>query len=52
MFLEVYAVKRSEYTEATGISNVIAFMDAGGVPNDKIMQSIELFGTKVMPALQ
>jgi hypothetical protein len=27
-------------------------MDAGGVPHDKIMRSLELFGTKVMPAFK
>ena len=36
--------------EECGIENVITFMDAGGVPHEKIMQSLELFGTRVMPA--
>ena len=35
--------------EVCGIENVIKLMDAGGVPHEKIMRSIELFGTKVMP---
>ena len=35
--------------DVCGIEYVSTFMDAGGVPHDKIMQSIELFGTKVMP---
>ena len=39
-----------ELREVCGIENVITFMDAGGVPHDKIMRSIELFGAKVMPA--
>ena len=39
-----------ELREVCGIENVITFMDAGGVPHDKIMQSLELFGTRVMPA--
>ncbi len=38
-----------ELREVCGIEYVSTFMDAGGVPHDKIMQSIELFGTKVMP---
>lgn len=38
--------------EAVGIDYLIAFMDAGGVDHDKIMSSIELFGTRVMPAFQ
>ena len=41
-----------ELREVCGIENVITFMDAGGVPHDKIMRSIELFGTKVMPEFQ
>ena len=41
-----------ELREACGIENVITFMDAGGVPHDKIMQSLELFGTRVMPEFQ
>ena len=41
-----------ELREVCGIENVITFMDAGGVPHDKIMQSLELFGTKVMPEFQ
>ncbi len=39
-----------ELREVCGIENIITFMDAGGVPHDKIMQSLELFGTRVMPA--
>jgi len=39
-----------ELRDVCGIENVITFMDAGGVRHDKIMRSIELFGTKVMPA--
>ena len=38
-----------ELREVCGIEYVSAFMDAGGVPHDKVMRSIELFGTKVMP---
>jgi alkanesulfonate monooxygenase SsuD/methylene tetrahydromethanopterin reductase-like flavin-dependent oxidoreductase (luciferase family) len=41
-----------ELREVCGIENLITFMDAGGVPHDKIMRSLELFGTKVMPALK
>jgi hypothetical protein len=32
------------------MDDLITFMSAGGVPHDKIMQSLELFGTKVMPS--
>ena len=39
-----------ELRDVCGIENVITFMDAGGVPHDKIMRSLELFGTQVMPA--
>ncbi|MCH8282491.1 MAG: LLM class flavin-dependent oxidoreductase [Chloroflexi bacterium] len=39
-----------ELREVCGIENLITFMDAGGVPHDKIMRSLELFGTRVMPA--
>ncbi len=38
--------------EQCGISYLNTFMDAGGMPHDKIMRSIELFGTKVIPASQ
>jgi alkanesulfonate monooxygenase SsuD/methylene tetrahydromethanopterin reductase-like flavin-dependent oxidoreductase (luciferase family) len=38
-----------ELRDVCGIENLITFMDAGGVPHDKIMRSLELFGTKVMP---
>jgi alkanesulfonate monooxygenase SsuD/methylene tetrahydromethanopterin reductase-like flavin-dependent oxidoreductase (luciferase family) len=41
-----------ELREVCGIENFITFMDAGGVPHDKIMRSLELFGTKVMPAFK
>lgn len=41
-----------ELREVCGIENLITFMDAGGVPHDRIMQSLELLGTKVMPALK
>ncbi len=41
-----------ELREVCGIEKLITFMDAGGVPHDRIMQSLELFGTKVMPALK
>ena len=41
-----------ELREVCGIENVITYMDAGGVPHDKIMQSLELFGTRVMPEFQ
>jgi alkanesulfonate monooxygenase SsuD/methylene tetrahydromethanopterin reductase-like flavin-dependent oxidoreductase (luciferase family) len=41
-----------ELREVCGIENLITFMDAGGVPHDKIMRSLELFGTKVMPAFK
>ena len=33
-----------------GIDYIIAFMDAGGVDHSKIMSSIQLLGTEVMPA--
>ena len=39
-----------ELRDVCGIENVITFMVAGGVPHDKIMRSLELFGTQVMPA--
>ena len=39
-----------ELPEVCGIENLITSMDAGGVPHDKIVQSLELFGTRVMPA--
>jgi alkanesulfonate monooxygenase SsuD/methylene tetrahydromethanopterin reductase-like flavin-dependent oxidoreductase (luciferase family) len=39
-----------ELREVCEIENVITFMDAGGVPHDKIMRSLELSGTRVMPA--
>ncbi len=41
-----------ELRDVCGIDNLITFMDAGGVPHDKIMRSLELFGTKVMPAFK
>jgi alkanesulfonate monooxygenase SsuD/methylene tetrahydromethanopterin reductase-like flavin-dependent oxidoreductase (luciferase family) len=41
-----------ELRDVCGIEHLITFMDAGGVPHDKIMRSLELFGTKVMPAFK
>jgi alkanesulfonate monooxygenase SsuD/methylene tetrahydromethanopterin reductase-like flavin-dependent oxidoreductase (luciferase family) len=41
-----------ELRDVCGIENLITFMDAGGVPHDKIMRSLELFGTKVMPVFK
>jgi hypothetical protein len=32
------------------MGNLITFISAGGVPHDKIMQSLDLFGTKVISA--
>ena len=37
---------------AVGIDYLIAFMDAGGIDHHKIMSSIELLGTRVMPAFK
>ena len=38
-----------EKYEAAGVDQLICFMQAGRVPHEKIMRSIELFGTEVAP---
>ena len=38
-----------ELNEVCGINYLNCFMDAGGVPHEKVMRSIELMGTRVMP---
>jgi alkanesulfonate monooxygenase SsuD/methylene tetrahydromethanopterin reductase-like flavin-dependent oxidoreductase (luciferase family) len=35
--------------EAVGVDQIMCFMQAGRIPHEKIMRSIELFGTKVIP---
>ena len=48
-FDRVWAVAKGSPSRAD-MDDLITFMSAGGVPHDKIMQSLELFGTKVMPS--
>ena len=38
--------------EAAGVDQLICFMQAGRIPHEKIMRSIELFGEHVMPAFR
>jgi alkanesulfonate monooxygenase SsuD/methylene tetrahydromethanopterin reductase-like flavin-dependent oxidoreductase (luciferase family) len=38
--------------EAAGVDQILCFMQAGRIPHDKIMRSIELFGEKVIPAVR
>ena len=38
--------------EKCGIDNLLCYMQFGDLPHDKIMRSIELLGTKVIPALE
>jgi len=38
--------------ETAGVDQMICFMQAGRIPHDKIMRSIELFGEKVIPAFR
>jgi len=38
--------------EAAGVDQLICFMQAGRIPHEKIMRSIELFGDKVIPAFR
>ena len=42
--------KIQELKEITGINHLLTNMPGGGgIPNSKILRSLELFGTKVMP---
>ena len=44
------AEKIHELKEITGINHLLTNMPGGGgIPNRKILRSLELFGTKVMP---
>jgi alkanesulfonate monooxygenase SsuD/methylene tetrahydromethanopterin reductase-like flavin-dependent oxidoreductase (luciferase family) len=38
--------------EAAGVDQIMCLMQAGRIPHDKIMRSIELFGEKVIPAFR
>jgi alkanesulfonate monooxygenase SsuD/methylene tetrahydromethanopterin reductase-like flavin-dependent oxidoreductase (luciferase family) len=38
-----------EKYEAAGVDQLICFMQAGRIPHDKIMRSIELFGEQIIP---
>jgi alkanesulfonate monooxygenase SsuD/methylene tetrahydromethanopterin reductase-like flavin-dependent oxidoreductase (luciferase family) len=38
--------------EAFGLTRFVAHMDVGGAPHKEMMQSIELFGTQVAPAVR
>jgi alkanesulfonate monooxygenase SsuD/methylene tetrahydromethanopterin reductase-like flavin-dependent oxidoreductase (luciferase family) len=38
--------------EDAGVDQMICFMQAGRIPHEKIMRSIELFGEKVIPAFR
>jgi alkanesulfonate monooxygenase SsuD/methylene tetrahydromethanopterin reductase-like flavin-dependent oxidoreductase (luciferase family) len=39
----------AEYTEYTGVGNVICWFNCGGQPQDQVRRSMETFAEKVMP---
>ncbi len=42
-------VRIIEKYEAAGVDQLICLMQAGRIPHDKIMRSIELFGERIIP---
>lgn len=45
-------IRTIQMYEAAGVDQIMCFMQAGRIPHDKIMRSIELFGEKVIPAFR
>jgi alkanesulfonate monooxygenase SsuD/methylene tetrahydromethanopterin reductase-like flavin-dependent oxidoreductase (luciferase family) len=39
----------AEYTEYTGVKNIVCWFNCGGQPHDQVRRSMELFADKVMP---
>ncbi len=46
---ETVARKISEWREKTGLNTVLCWMNAGGMPKDKVLNSMRLFGERVIP---
>ena len=44
-----HVIRKVERYQKAGLDHFIALMQADRIPHDKVMRSIELFGTKVMP---
>jgi alkanesulfonate monooxygenase SsuD/methylene tetrahydromethanopterin reductase-like flavin-dependent oxidoreductase (luciferase family) len=44
-----HCLRKVERYQEAGLDHFIALMQADRIPHDKVMRSIELFGTKVMP---
>ena len=46
---EAVADQIAEYTEYTGINNVVCWFNCGGQPHEQVRRSMQLFAEKVMP---
>jgi len=47
-----YAIERFRELARGGLDHILCALQAGGVPHDDVMRSIELFGERVIPALR
>jgi hypothetical protein len=47
-----YAIERLRALADAGLDHVLCALQAGGVPHDDVMRSIELMGERVIPALR
>ena len=45
-------IERIKQTQAAGINHIFGNFGFAGLPHDKVMRSIELFTTQVMPHFQ
>jgi hypothetical protein len=41
--------ERTAWLQHAGVENLIFFINYGGIENRKVLDSLELFATKVMP---
>ena len=46
------ASKLREWQEESGVTNTLCWMNTGGMPTDLVLNSVRLFGDRVIPALR
>jgi alkanesulfonate monooxygenase SsuD/methylene tetrahydromethanopterin reductase-like flavin-dependent oxidoreductase (luciferase family) len=48
-----YCLERlQQIREALGVQQIMAWMNIGGMPHEKVMRSMQLFAERVLPALE
>ena len=49
---ETVAARISDWHSSTGLSNVLCWMNTGGMPAQRVLNSMRLFGERVLPLLR